>query len=165
MEKSGFDDTDYSVVVKIRRSRPIAWRWEIYPSSFGPWRPLTKQGRQRSSSYWPSSTPNRVGEKPDSNFTSRILEGLTLWRPWWSRGVSAIFLDSVAIKAQHNRDSRRQRNAFGLSIQPFNRDPFECPVPSLRSMSGERKFHAHPPSAAALVAVQPMRWRATAQAD
>ena len=30
MEKSGFDDTDYSVVVKIRRSRPIAWRWEIY---------------------------------------------------------------------------------------------------------------------------------------
>jgi len=30
MEKSGFDDTDYSVVVKITRSRPIAWRWEIY---------------------------------------------------------------------------------------------------------------------------------------
>ena len=30
MEKSGFDDTDYSVVVKIRGSRPIAWRWEIY---------------------------------------------------------------------------------------------------------------------------------------
>jgi hypothetical protein len=22
------------------------------------------------------------------------------------------------------------------SIQPFNRDPFECPIPSLRSMSG-----------------------------
>ena len=30
MEKSGFEDTDYSVVVRIRRSRPIAWRWEIY---------------------------------------------------------------------------------------------------------------------------------------
>jgi hypothetical protein len=30
MEKGDFDDTDYSVVVKIRRSRPIAWRWQIY---------------------------------------------------------------------------------------------------------------------------------------
>ena len=35
--------------------------------------------------------------------------------------------------------SRRQRKAFGLSIQPFNRDPFARPVPWLRSMSGERK--------------------------
>ena len=25
--------------------------------------PLTKQEKRRSSSYWPSSTPNRVGEK------------------------------------------------------------------------------------------------------
>src|ERR1019366_3124738 len=39
--------------------------------------------------------------------------------------------------------SRRQRKAFGFSIQPFNRDPFERPIPSLRSMSGERKSYAH----------------------
>ena len=30
MEKGGFDDTDYSVVVKIRGSRPISWSWQIY---------------------------------------------------------------------------------------------------------------------------------------
>ena len=30
MAKLGFDDTDYSVVVRIRGSRPISWRWEIY---------------------------------------------------------------------------------------------------------------------------------------
>jgi hypothetical protein len=30
MDKVGFDDTDYSVVVKIRGSHPISWRWEIY---------------------------------------------------------------------------------------------------------------------------------------
>jgi hypothetical protein len=30
MDTGGFDDTDYSVVVKIRRSRPNSWRWEIY---------------------------------------------------------------------------------------------------------------------------------------
>jgi len=30
MAKLGFADTDYSVVVKIRGSRPISWRWEIY---------------------------------------------------------------------------------------------------------------------------------------
>jgi hypothetical protein len=30
MEKGGFDDTDYSVVVKIRGTPPISWRWQIY---------------------------------------------------------------------------------------------------------------------------------------
>ena len=30
MEKGGFDDTDYSVVVKSRAPPPNAWRWEIY---------------------------------------------------------------------------------------------------------------------------------------
>ena len=30
MAKSGFDDTDYSVVVKNRGSPPNPWRWEIY---------------------------------------------------------------------------------------------------------------------------------------
>ena len=30
MDKLGFDDTDYSVVVKIRGSPPNPWRWEIY---------------------------------------------------------------------------------------------------------------------------------------
>ena len=28
MDKGGFDDTDYSVVVKIRGSPPNPWRWE-----------------------------------------------------------------------------------------------------------------------------------------
>src|SRR6266540_4469158 len=42
---------------------------------------------------------------------------------------------------------------FGPSIQPFNRDPFERPVRSLRSMSGERKSYAHPRRAAPLVAL------------
>jgi hypothetical protein len=30
MGKLCFDDTDYSVVVKIRRPPPNPWRWEIY---------------------------------------------------------------------------------------------------------------------------------------
>ena len=30
MDKRGFDDGDYSVVVKIRGSPPNPWRWEIY---------------------------------------------------------------------------------------------------------------------------------------
>jgi len=30
MEEGAFDDTDYSVVVKIRGSPPNPWRWEIY---------------------------------------------------------------------------------------------------------------------------------------
>ena len=30
MAKLGFDDTDYSVVVKIGGSHQISWRWEIY---------------------------------------------------------------------------------------------------------------------------------------
>jgi len=30
MEKGGFDDTDYSVVVKSRAPPPNPWRWEIY---------------------------------------------------------------------------------------------------------------------------------------
>jgi len=30
MDKVGFDDTDYSVVVKKRGSPPHPWRWEIY---------------------------------------------------------------------------------------------------------------------------------------
>jgi hypothetical protein len=30
MEKSHFDDTDYSVVVKNRGTPPSPWRWEIY---------------------------------------------------------------------------------------------------------------------------------------
>jgi hypothetical protein len=30
MDKVCFDDTDYSVVVKNRRSPPNRWRWEIY---------------------------------------------------------------------------------------------------------------------------------------
>jgi hypothetical protein len=29
-DKLGFDDTDYSVVVKNRRRPPNSWRWEIY---------------------------------------------------------------------------------------------------------------------------------------
>jgi hypothetical protein len=30
MAKIGFDDTDYSAVVKSRRPPPNSWRWEIY---------------------------------------------------------------------------------------------------------------------------------------
>ena len=30
MAKRGFDDTDYSVVVKNRGVPPKSWRWEIY---------------------------------------------------------------------------------------------------------------------------------------
>ena len=30
MDKLGFDDADYSVVVKKGRSPPHPWRWEIY---------------------------------------------------------------------------------------------------------------------------------------
>ncbi len=30
MDKIGFDDTDYSVVVKSRAPPPNSWRWEIY---------------------------------------------------------------------------------------------------------------------------------------
>jgi hypothetical protein len=30
MAKIGFDDTDYSVVVKNRGTPPNPWRWEIY---------------------------------------------------------------------------------------------------------------------------------------
>jgi len=30
MSKLCFDDTDYSVVVKNRKSPPNPWRWEIY---------------------------------------------------------------------------------------------------------------------------------------
>jgi len=30
MAKIGFDDTDYSVVIKNRESLPNSWRWEIY---------------------------------------------------------------------------------------------------------------------------------------
>ena len=30
MDTGRFDDTDYSVVVKIRGSPPNPWRWEIY---------------------------------------------------------------------------------------------------------------------------------------
>jgi hypothetical protein len=30
MDKLGFDDADYSVVVKKRGSPPHPWRWEIY---------------------------------------------------------------------------------------------------------------------------------------
>jgi hypothetical protein len=40
MEKGGFDDTDYSVVVKSRAPPPNSRRWEIYragrSSSIGP---------------------------------------------------------------------------------------------------------------------------------
>jgi hypothetical protein len=30
MDKVGFDDTDYSVVVKDKAPPPNSWRWEIY---------------------------------------------------------------------------------------------------------------------------------------
>jgi hypothetical protein len=30
MDKRGFDDSDYSVVVKNRGSPPNSWKWEIY---------------------------------------------------------------------------------------------------------------------------------------
>ena len=52
------------------------------PIFFARWRPAkTKQEKPHSSSYWPSSTPNRVGEKRDSNFTSAILERKIFCRP------------------------------------------------------------------------------------
>ena len=35
MEKSGFDETDYSVVVKSRAPPPNSWRWEIYRAGPG----------------------------------------------------------------------------------------------------------------------------------
>jgi hypothetical protein len=74
---------------------------------------------------------------------------------------SMILLDSVPVKAQPNHSPRRQRKAFGLSIHPFDRNPFERSIPSLRGFSGERKSHAHPRRAVALVPLRPLRWRAT----
>ena len=38
--------------------------------------------------------------------------------------------------------SSRCRKATGLSIQLTHRNPSGCPLPSLRNMSGERKYHA-----------------------
>ena len=35
MEKSGFDETEYSVVVKSRAPPPNSWRWEIYRAGPG----------------------------------------------------------------------------------------------------------------------------------
>ena len=56
MGKLCFDDTDYSVVVKNRKSPPNPWRWEIYRAGtssrmgqstifFAPWRPPNKAGK------------------------------------------------------------------------------------------------------------------------
>jgi hypothetical protein len=41
--------------------------------------------------------------------------------------------------AQLDKWSRRQRKAFGLSIHPFNRDPFERSIPSLRASRAKGK--------------------------
>jgi len=60
---------------------------------------------------------------------------------------------------------RRHRKAFGLSIQPFNRDAFERSISSLRNMSGERILYARARGAAALVALQSLRWPIITQAD
>jgi hypothetical protein len=62
--------------------------------------------------------------------------------------MSAIFIDFVSVKAQRNID--RDANAKRSVLQS---DPFERPVRSLRSMSGERKSYAHPRRAAPLVAL------------
>jgi len=82
MEKSGFDDTDYSVVVKIRRSRPIAWRWEIYragrkypigqsPVFFRTMAAANKAGKAHLSSYWPSDRSRTLSSSPPSYFPAQ----------------------------------------------------------------------------------------------
>jgi hypothetical protein len=51
----------------------------------------------------------------------------------WAEFAPMILLDSISAKAQPDGWPRRQRKAFGLSIEPFNRDPFERSIPSLRA--------------------------------
>jgi hypothetical protein len=53
-------------------------------------------------------------------------------------------LDSVSVKAQPDNWPKRQRKAFGLPIYPFNRDPFQCPILSLRIASGDKEFTCAP---------------------
>ena len=63
MGNVGFDDKDYSVVVKNRGAPPNPWKWEIYragrsnpigrsATSFAPWWLQTRPEKRRSSSYW-----------------------------------------------------------------------------------------------------------------
>ena len=56
MDKVGFDDTDYSVVVKDKAPPPNSWRWEIYRA--GRLSPI-----QWSASYFSSmTTTNKEGK-------------------------------------------------------------------------------------------------------
>jgi hypothetical protein len=57
------------------------------------------------------------------------------------------------LKRAASYSSRRQRKAFVLSNQPFNRNPFERSILASEAYRGERKFHAHPCRAAALIAL------------